>query len=82
MGAQYPQSKNSLTYLIDIPHFKEVIIMAMVCESCGYRSNEVKSGAGMEAKGKRISLKITDPSDLSRDILKVGMMCESYGFRP
>ena len=33
--------------------------------------NEVKSGAGVSEKGTRITLYLTDPSDLSRDILKV-----------
>lgn len=56
--------------IVHIPHFKEVIIMCLVCESCGFRTNEVKSGAGMEPKGKKLTLRITDPSDLSRDVLK------------
>lgn len=60
--------------VVNIPHFKEVIIMATVCDSCGHRDNEVKGGAGIEPKGTRIKLKITDPSDLTRDILK-GEMC-------
>ena len=45
--------------------------MALTCDTCGYRSNEVKSGAGVSEKGTRITLHLTDPSDLSRDILKV-----------
>ena len=45
--------------------------MALTCDACGYRSNEVKSGAGVSAKGTRTTLHLTDPSDLSRDILKV-----------
>ncbi|KAI8379681.1 ZPR1 zinc-finger domain-containing protein [Radiomyces spectabilis] len=57
-------------HLIDIPHFKEVVIMATNCQQCGYKSNEVKAGGPISAKGKRITLKITDPEDLSRDILK------------
>ena len=28
----------------DIPHFKEVIIMACNCDVCGYKSNDVKAG--------------------------------------
>ena len=28
----------------DIPHFKEVIIMACSCDVCGYKSNDVKAG--------------------------------------
>lgn len=54
----------------EIPHFKQVIVMSTVCESCGYRSNEVKAGGAVSEKGKRITLKLTSPSDLSRDILK------------
>ncbi len=28
--------------VVDIPYFKEVVIMAMSCDQCGYKSNEVK----------------------------------------
>lgn len=34
----------ALTHTSAIPHFKEVIIMATTCDSCGHRTNEVKSG--------------------------------------
>ena len=44
--------------------------MATCCDVCGARTNEVKSGAGIAEKGVRISLRITDPIDMSRDILK------------
>ncbi|KAJ3038158.1 hypothetical protein HDV00_000958 [Rhizophlyctis rosea] len=57
-------------HMLDIPHFKEVIIWATNCESCGYRSNEVKAGGAISEKGKRITLNMTDAEDLSRDILK------------
>ncbi|KAL0626839.1 Zinc finger protein ZPR1 [Plecturocebus cupreus] len=56
--------------LVQIPHFKEVIIMATNCENCGHRTNEVKSGGAVEALGTRITLHITDPSDMTRDLLK------------
>ncbi|KAK7105668.1 hypothetical protein V1264_017017 [Littorina saxatilis] len=56
--------------VVNIPHFKEVVIMATNCESCGHRDNEVKSGGGMEAKGRKISLRIENRDDMSRDILK------------
>ncbi|XP_061164309.1 zinc finger protein ZPR1-like [Saccostrea echinata] len=56
--------------LVDIPHFKEVVIMATTCDACGHKDNEVKGGSGIEPKGTRITLKITDPSDMSRDVLK------------
>ncbi|KAK9240521.1 ZPR1 zinc-finger domain-containing protein [Lipomyces kononenkoae] len=56
--------------LVDIPHFKEVVIMSTVCDKCGYRSNEVKTGGEIPPKGKRIILKVDDPEDMARDILK------------
>jgi zinc finger protein len=57
-------------HLLNIPHFKEVVIMATTCDSCGYKSNEVKAGGAIAPKGKKITLKMTDEEDLSRDILK------------
>nr|CAG8434212.1 3387_t:CDS:2 [Entrophospora candida] len=57
-------------HLVNIPHFKDAIIMSTVCDSCGYKSNEVKSGSMISEKGRRIKLKILDLEDMSRDILK------------
>lgn len=56
--------------LVQIPHFKEVIIMATNCDSCGHRTNEVKSGGATEELGTKITLRITDVSDMTRDVLK------------
>jgi len=56
--------------MTSIPHFKEVVIMATTCDVCGNRTNEVKVGGGISDKGRRISLRVTDPSDLTRDVLK------------
>ncbi|KAK9358606.1 ZPR1 zinc-finger domain-containing protein [Lipomyces starkeyi] len=56
--------------LVDIPHFKEVVIMSTVCDNCGYKSNEVKTGGEIPPKGKRITLRVDDPEDMARDILK------------
>jgi len=55
--------------IIDIPHFKEMIIMATACDACGFKSNEVKAGGAMEAMGTKIIFNITDASDLNRDVL-------------
>ncbi|XP_050061958.1 zinc finger protein ZPR1 [Aphis gossypii] len=54
----------------DIPYFKQVVIMATVCEECGYRTNEVKPGGGIEKQGLQITVKVSSPEDLNRDILK------------
>ena len=44
--------------------------MCTICESCGVKSSEVKPGSGIEEKGIKYTLKLTDPSDLNRDLLK------------
>ena len=56
--------------ITDIPHFKEVIIMSMVCEHCGYKSNEVKGGGAIPRFGTKITLTVTDSDDLAREVLK------------
>lgn len=52
---------------------QDVLIMSTNCDLCGYRDNEVKSGAAISEQGKRITLKVEDRDDLSRDILKVNL---------
>lgn len=56
--------------LVEIPHFKEVILMATNCEACGHRTNEIKSGAGFEEKGVEIKHKIKTEADLKLDAVK------------
>mmetsp|Transcript_25931 Transcript_25931/g.24773 ORF Transcript_25931/g.24773 Transcript_25931/m.24773 type:complete len:668 (+) Transcript_25931:89-2092(+) len=60
----------SLTALTDIPHFKEVIIMAFNCNFCGFRNNEVKAGGAVPDLGTEVSLHVTCAEDLRRDVLK------------
>jgi len=45
--------------------------MATTCVHCGYRTNEVKPGGGVESQGTEITVKVSSPEDLNRDILKV-----------
>lgn len=54
-----------------VPHFKDVVIMATVCEACGSRTNEVKSSGGIEDQGVRFTVDLRDREDMSRDVLKV-----------
>ncbi|XP_058130046.1 zinc finger protein ZPR1 isoform X1 [Anopheles ziemanni] len=53
-----------------IPHFKEVVIMATVCDNCGSRTNEVKPGGGIEEQGVKIEVTVRGKIDFSRDVLK------------
>lgn len=57
--------------LTNIPHFKEVVIMSTNCDACGVRTNEVKSGGGIEDQGVKITVQIDGRDDMSRDVLKV-----------
>ncbi|KAF8621698.1 hypothetical protein AX15_007559 [Amanita polypyramis BW_CC] len=61
---------NTLIKKVNIPYFKDILIMSANCEHCGYRDNEVKSGSAISEKGKKTVLKVEDQEDLSRDILK------------
>lgn len=56
--------------MVDIPHFKQVVLMSTVCEDCGYRSNDVKTGGAIPNQGEKITLQVDDDIDLARDILK------------
>lgn len=56
--------------MVDIPYFKQVVLMSTVCEDCGYRSNDVKTGGEIPERGERITLKVSGEVDLARDILK------------
>ena len=64
---------------VDVPNFKEVFIWSTVCEACGYRTNEVKTGGEVPEKGKRITLRVENSTDLCRDLLKsdtCALICE------
>lgn len=56
--------------MVNIPHFKQVVLMSTVCDHCGYRSNEVKTGGEIPDKGRKITVDVKNREDLSRDILK------------
>ncbi|KAF2149069.1 zf-ZPR1-domain-containing protein [Myriangium duriaei CBS 260.36] len=56
--------------MVNIPYFKEVVLMSTVCHLCGYRSNDVKTGGEVPEKGQRITLTVETAEDLARDLLK------------
>jgi len=64
------RSLDTLMKKVSIPYFKDILIMSTNCEYCGYRDNEVKSGSAVSEKGERITLKVQQQGDLSRDVLK------------
>lgn len=72
-GCTHPAQLN--LQLLKIPYFKEVVISAVMCPHCNYRSSDVKTGGEVPAKGKKIFLKVCTPEDLRRDILKSETCC-------
>lgn len=53
-----------------IPFFKAIIIMAFVCEFCGFKSTEIKQGGGISEKGSKITFHVNKPEDVNRDVFK------------
>ena len=53
-----------------IPYFKEIILMAFKCEKCGYKTTEVRAGGAIAPQATKLTLKVSNPEDLSRDVLK------------
>lgn len=58
------------TLFINIPYFKDVVLMAVACEECGYKSIDVKGAGAISLVGRSTTLRVTGPDDLSRDVLK------------
>ncbi|OQV22478.1 Zinc finger protein ZPR1 [Hypsibius exemplaris] len=55
---------------VDVPHFKEILIMSTVCDKCGWKNNEAKPASGIEDEGVEIDLHVTGKDDLNRDVIK------------
>lgn len=44
--------------------------MSFNCEACGYQNNEIQSGGQVQELGIKFKVKLTQPQDLSRQIVK------------
>ncbi|KAB5586001.1 ZPR1 zinc-finger domain-containing protein [Coniochaeta sp. 2T2.1] len=67
-GCMHPCTTNMK--MVDIPHFRQVVLMSTSCADCGYKSNDVKTGGEIPKLGKKITVRIKNEIDLARDILK------------
>jgi zinc finger protein len=54
----------------DIPFFREVILLSLYCPSCHFRNSEVTPGGEIQGQGARLTLKVTQPIDLERQLVK------------
>lgn len=59
-----------LLQMVNIPHFKQVVISSIACDQCNYHTSDVKTGGEVPEKGKRITVHVKGPDDVGRDILK------------
>lgn len=64
------RSGESLMCITEIPHFKEIIIMAFDCEFCGFKNNDIKGGGAIPTLGTSIVLTCENEDDFKRDVLK------------
>eukprot|EP00934_Nitzschia_sp_Nitz4_P009094 Nitzschia sp. Nitz4//scaffold3_size479765//313073//314488//NITZ4_000129-RA/size479765-processed-gene-1.309-mRNA-1//-1//CDS//3329550845//9084//frame0 len=53
-----------------IPHFKEIVLIVMQCDGCGYRTSELKGGGPIPPLGSKLALVVNGPEDLNREVLK------------
>lgn len=44
--------------------------MSNSCDSCGFRTSEVKGGGPISDQGTRWKVQIQEPEDLQRDVIK------------
>ncbi|CAB9499455.1 finger protein ZPR1 [Seminavis robusta] len=63
------QSARTNMCQIHIPHFKQVILMNLLCDTCGYRNNEIKVGGEICKHGTKLSLAIRSEEDLKREVI-------------
>ncbi|KAL0234328.1 hypothetical protein PCE1_001364 [Barthelona sp. PCE] len=56
--------------LVDIPYFKETLIISFKCETCGFKNVEVKAGGSIDSHGTRTTVVVNHHDDLNRDLLK------------
>lgn len=54
----------------NIPNFKETIVMGFRCDYCGASTTEVKGGGAISDKGMTVTLRVTNPDDLNRSVIK------------
>lgn len=44
--------------------------MSDSCDVCGYKNSELKGGGGVSDFGRRITVHVSEPDDLRRDVIK------------
>jgi len=55
---------------VNIPYFKELILMSFTCEFCGYRTVDINTGGGISEKGMRYKFDVKSSAELDREVFK------------
>ena len=55
---------------LNIPHFKEIVLMSFNCENCSYHNGEVMVGGAVSPHARKITCKVDSAKDLERELLK------------
>jgi zinc finger protein len=56
--------------LMQIPYFREVVLMSFACDECGFKNTEVQFGGEIKEKGCKHRLRVTSAEDLNRQVIK------------
>jgi len=54
----------------NVPMFREIYIMCLNCPDCNFKNSEVHFGGEIQTHGQRITLTLTTPADLNRQLIK------------
>eukprot|EP00042_Codosiga_hollandica_P025832 m.118151 g.118151 ORF g.118151 m.118151 type:complete len:460 (-) comp51999_c0_seq2:160-1539(-) len=55
--------------LVRVPFFKEIVLMSFECPHCGFRNNEIQSGASIAPEGIKLEFAVRDKSMLNRQVI-------------
>jgi zinc finger protein len=58
------------TCTLNIPHFKEIVLMAFTCDECGYHNGEVMVSGGISPQARRLTCRVASDRDLKRELIK------------
>ena len=52
--------ENGITTLLlaKIPHYREIILSSFICESCGYRNNDIQGGGAIQPTGVQFKVSV------------------------
>lgn len=59
----------SICTILNVPHFRELLMMLFNCDNCGYRDNDIKGNGILQPEGVKFVLQVQKLDDLNRQIV-------------